>query len=52
MAFFSANEHTLDKTLLWYTFKSYERGVCISQKAYLNKKRKTLLDEKKWKSEN
>lgn len=44
--FFSANKDTTDKILLWETFKAYARGVCITPKAYLNRKRKTLLDER------
>lgn len=44
--FLSINKTTTDKAIFWDTLKAYVREVCISQKAYLNKKRKTLLDEK------
>lgn len=30
----------MDKVLLWKTFKAYIRGALVSQKVYLNKKRR------------
>lgn len=41
--FFQANRHTTVKTLLWETCKVYIRGVLISQKAYVRRKKEVLV---------
>lgn len=38
-------EEHLIKIILWGTFKVYVRGVLISQKAYLNKKKQLATEE-------
>lgn len=43
--FFQANGGTLDKIILWETFKVYVQGILISQKAYLRKKKVVVVGE-------
>lgn len=43
--FFQFNGSTDDKVLLWETFKVFSRGILMSQKSYLSRKRQKLSEE-------
>lgn len=44
--FFPVNGGTLAKIILWETFKVYAREILISQKAYIRRRKKGVVEER------